>query len=196
MTGDICEMSFDPSNDSSLSMICDELSEKLNCHPTQVHLFHLSEEEENKEKSFIPSPDELVGVFIKDPIIYLFSLRLGEYYEESLNTSYIGYLFRVEVFGNRYENLFFYHSSTKRIHPCNIFSLVKSSNKGFLPGIVKYEDIIYESFEEFVKSFKNLPNYLYDLVTEMIEDRWSIIRFENEVNHLIPSNGGMYILSM
>lgn len=197
ISGDLIQMSYDPSNESSLFIISKELSEKFNCHPSQIHLFHLSVE--NNDSIFIPSPDELVGLLIKDPEISVFSLPPENYGEIYYHNRYIHYIFRVSVFETIYSGQFFYSPSTNKIYPYSSFYVLKAPRKGFLPGLEKKLDDkfkVYQNFREFVEDIKELPSYLYDRVTEMIEDRWSIIQFENQINRIIPSNTGVSIISM
>lgn len=203
ISGDILPMSYDPSNQSSLSIISKELSEKLYCHPSQIHFFHLSNQDDDDNKdsdsSFVPEPDELVGVFIKDPEITVFTSPGETYGEKYYHIRYIRYIFRVTVFETIYSKDLFYCPSTNSIYPLSSFYVTKAPRRGFLPAVEKKlgdKFKVYETFREFVESIKELPSYLYDRVTEMIEDRWSIIQLENQINKIIPSNGGVRIISM
>jgi hypothetical protein len=200
LSGDMIEMSYDPSNESSLSIISKELSEKLNCHPSQIHLFHLSDDDnKNSDSSFVPSPDELVGVLIKEPEIIVFTSPGEKYGEMYYHVRYIRYIFRVSVFGTIYSGQFFYSPSTNQIHPYHSFYVTKAPRRGFLPAVEKKigdKFKTYNTFREFVEDINDLPSYLYDRVTEMIEDRWTIIKFENQINQIIPSNSGVDIIPM
>jgi hypothetical protein len=191
MYGDMIEMSFDPSNDSSLSTIYKELSQKLVCHPSQVYLFHLSEEEENKESSFIPSADEVVGVLIKEPNIIIFHTPAEKFGELYVHVRYEKYVFRITVFDTLYTGKFFYCPSIDKIYPYDSFYVHTRVSRGYLPGLrKKYEDNFkaFETFYEFVESIKDLPNYLYDSVTEMIVKRWTDIQMiDHRRTSSIPS---------
>jgi len=200
ISGHMIEMLYDPSNEFSLSIIFKELSEKLNCHPSQIHLFRLSDDD-NKEvdPSFVPSPDETVCVLIKDPEISVFSEPGENYGEMYYHNRYVRYIFRVNVFETIYSGQFFYSPSTNQIYPYHSFYVTKAPRRGFLPAVQKKlgdKFKVYQTFREFVESIKDLPCYLYDRVTEMVEDRWSIIHFENQINKIIPSNGGVHIIPM
>jgi hypothetical protein len=202
ISGDIIPMSYDPSNDSSLSIISNELSEKLYCHPSQIHFFHLSnQDDENKDSdsSFVPSPEELVGVFIKDPEITVFTSPGENYGEKYYHVRYIRYIFRVSVFETIYSKELFYCPSTNSIYPRSSFYVNSKTPRGFLPAVEKKfgdEFKVYHNFREFVEHIPKLPSYLYDRVTEMIEDHWCIIQLENQINKIIPSNGDVRIIPM
>jgi hypothetical protein len=184
ISGDILPMSYDPSNDFSLSIISKKLSDKLNCHPSQIHFFHLSDDsDENKQdSSFVPKPDELVPVLIKDPEITVFTPPGEKYGEMYYHVIYIRYIFHVTVFETIYSKDLFYCPSTNSIYPRSSFYVRKAPRRGFLPAVEKRfgdEFKVYQNFREFVEHIPKLPSYLYDRVTEMIEDRWSIIQLEN-----------------
>ena len=199
ISGDIIPMSYDPSNNSSLSIIFNELSEKLYCHPSQIHFFHLSDDDNKQDSLFVPSPDELVGIFIKDPEISVFTSPGEKYGEMHYHVKYIRYIFRVSVFETIYSKELFYCPSTNSIYPRSSFYVNSKPPKGFLPAVEKKfgdEFKVYQNFREFVEHIPKLPSYLYDSVTEMIEDRWSIIQLENQINKIIPSNGGVRIIPM
>ncbi len=199
ISGDILPMSFDPSNESSLSIISNELSEKLYCHPSQIHFFHLSDDDNKQDSTFVPSPDELVGVFIKDPEITVFTSPGETYGEKYYHVRYIRYIFRITVFETIYSKDLFYCPSTNSIYPHSSFYVNSRPPRGYLPAVEKKfgdEFKVYQNFREFVEDIPKLPSYLYDRVTELIEDRWSIIQLENQINKIIPSNGGVRIISM
>lgn len=182
ISGDIIPMSYDPSNDSSLSIISNELSEKLYCHPSQIHFFHLSDDDHKQNSTFVPSTDELVGVFIKDPEISVFTSPGEKYGEKYYHVRYIRYIFRVSVFETIYSKELFYCPSTNSIYPRSSFYVNSKTPKGFLPAVEKKcgdKFKVYQNFREFVEHIPKLPSYLYDRVTELIEDRWTIIQHEN-----------------
>jgi len=178
MSGDIITISFDP--ELGISSIHKEIANIMNCRPDQIHIFPLINKENTdltEEKSWIPSQDEIVGVLVKELAIEIENICNGVFGTMWAHKRYKQYTFRVKVFDKIYSKSFFYSSETDRCHPTSAFTVLTPPNKRFLPGLQEKSDKYYHTFHDFVKLMK-VPDFLVETVSEMIEDRWKIIKFE------------------
>lgn len=175
LSGEMISVSFDP--ELGLSSIYQSIAKQMNCHSSQIHLFSLMHEKKEEEKSWIPSDNEIVGILIKDPVIEIESVCTGVFGTMWTHIRYKQYLFCVKIFENIYKKSFFYCPVNDTFHPTSSFYIMNPPNRGFLPGLKQKSDKMYHTFREFVEAMK-VPELLIDSVTNMIEDRWQIIKFE------------------
>ena len=112
-----------------------------------------------------------------DPVIEIESVCTGVFGTMWTHIRYKQYLFCVKIFENIYKKSFFYCPVNDTFHPTSSFYIMNPPNRGFLPGLKQKSDKMYHTFREFVEAMK-VPELLIDSVTNMIEDRWQIIKFE------------------
>lgn len=195
MSGDIITIAFEP--ELGLSSLHKSVSEHLQCHSSQIHLFSLSEEKMEEEREWFPLDDEVVGVLIKDPLIEIECIYIERFGKYMTHENYLRYQFRIKIFDKIYSKSLFYCPKQNIICPISAFRILNPPSRGYLRALINKMELSrsvsglenksnkkYETFREFVK-FMKVPESLIDSVTDLINRLWLKIPFEN---HLISKS--------
>ena len=189
MSGDIITLQFDPDHQEPLSLVHQQLAQQMNCHPSQIQLLSLAEEKEKEKEnseSFIPSPDELVGLLISDPLVTVETIIEAVLGTLWTHQRYIKYKICVTVFDMIYSISFYYSRKNNLFHPLSAFRVIQPPRRGFLPGIEKKSDIIYNNSQEIVDKM-NLPESVMGVVSDLVQNCWLEIQTDTKTINM-PRN--------